>query len=103
MDFDLFATNLTDFDHLRRAIYSIVCLTKDWSIPDLGGDMVADVALRDAMNNIYFCLLRQTAAMIEQHWPAIVRVAKHLERRGVINDPAMLDDLIERGGRRATK
>jgi hypothetical protein len=41
----------------------------------------------------------KTAALVEQHWRAIERVAKHLERHGRIDDQTVLNDLIERAER----
>jgi hypothetical protein len=40
--------------------------------------------------------------LVDQHGPAIARVAKHLERHSCIPDQAMLDDLIARAERLAT-
>ena len=51
------------------------------------------------MTEAYVRLLQKTAALVEQHWPAIMRVGKHLERHGRINNQAELDDLIARAER----
>ena len=46
----------------------------------------------------YFRLVRKTAALVEQHWPAIERVAKYLEKYGRM-DHTTLVNLIERAKR----
>lgn len=103
--FDVMTDDSVDITNARQAIYKIVCLvTGAWPMPQDGViDVSVDAALQTAMTTVYDCVLQKTADLVDEYWPAIVRVAKHLERHGVINDPAMLDDLIERGGRRPAK
>jgi predicted nucleic acid-binding protein len=57
-------------------------------------EVVLDEATEKAAREIYTRLLRETVAMVDRHWSAIVRAAKHLERHGRINDQATLDNLI---------
>jgi hypothetical protein len=73
------------------AIYRMVCLMSGHTAP-----VSIDKAMEAQMYEIYLRLLRDTAALVEQLWPAIERVAKHLERHGRINDQRQLDELIER-------
>jgi hypothetical protein len=77
--------------HIRSAIYKIVCLKEGRRIPETGTFVEMDSA---AMLEVYSTLLQETAALVEQPWPAIKRVAKHLERHGAIDDQATLDELI---------
>jgi hypothetical protein len=102
--FDVMTDDSVDMTNARQAIYKIVCLvTRAWPMPQR--DVIAirvDAALQAAMTKVYDRVLQKTADLVDQYWPAIVCVAKYLERHGAINDQATLDDLIERGGRQAT-
>jgi hypothetical protein len=100
--FDLFTEHHdADTRIACSAIYNMVCLMSGQPVPQ-GPEQISvsiDDAMQEQMYDIYFRLLRDTAALVERHWPAIERVAKHLERRGRINDQNQLDELIERGER----
>jgi hypothetical protein len=54
-----------------------------------------DEPTQAAMRVVFDRLKRQTAALIEEHWPAITRVAKALERHDL--DQTGLDRLIKGG------
>jgi hypothetical protein len=102
--FDVMTDDSVDMTNARQAIYKIVRLVTRAS-PMPQRDVIAipvDAALQAAMTKVYDRVLQKTADLVDQYWPAIVCVAKYLERQGAINDQATLDDLIERGGRRAT-
>ena len=92
-----------DMTNARETIYKIVCLvTGAWPMPQDGVIAIPiDAVLQTAMTRVYDRVLPKTADLVDQYWPSILRVAKHLERHGAIDDQAMLDDLIERSGRRA--
>jgi hypothetical protein len=101
--FDVMTDDSVDMTNAREAIYKIVCLvTGAWPMPQ--GGVIAipiDAVLQTAMTRVYDRVLSKTADLVDQYWPSVLRVAKHLERHGAIDDQAMLDDLIERSGRRA--
>ncbi|WP_439400390.1 hypothetical protein ACRQ5Q_43415 (plasmid) [Bradyrhizobium sp. PMVTL-01] len=80
------------------AIYRMVCLKSGRPVSEGEIDDI-DSAMQQQIRDIYSRLLRESAALVEQHWPAIERVAKHLERHGRIDNQAQLDDLIERAER----
>ena len=84
---------------IRSAVYQIYCLMKNQ--PYEGGEVEINTAMQTAMMEIFLRLKRETAALVETHWLAIKRVAKHLERHGRIDDQATLDELIERAERMA--
>jgi hypothetical protein len=46
------------------------------------------------MAEVYKQVIDKAYALVNQHWRAILRVAKHLERHGDIHDQATLDSLI---------
>jgi hypothetical protein len=83
----------------RSAIYRIACLMSGQAVPEGPGSISANEVMLGQMYEIYFHLLRETAALVERHWPAIERVGKHLERHGRIDTQNQLDDLIERAER----
>ena len=72
---------------------------KGWPPPKAGTRVKLDAATQKAMNEVYSRLVRETAAIVEQHWAAITPVAKHLENHDRIDDQATLDQLIERAER----
>jgi hypothetical protein len=86
----------TDTLNARSAIYRMVCLMSGQAVPEGPGSHSADEVMLGRIQEIYFRLLRETAALVERHWPAIERVGKHLERHGRIDTQNQLDDLIER-------
>jgi hypothetical protein len=76
------------------AVYRIACLMAESPIPEGDAKVELDEATQNAMEEIYARLTREAAALVKQHWFAIVRAAKHLERHGRIEDQAALDNLI---------
>jgi hypothetical protein len=80
----------------RSAIYRIACLMSGQPVPESPTQVSPDEVMQGRMYDIYFRLRRETAALVERHWPAIERVAKHLERHGRIDDQSQLDDLLKR-------
>jgi len=48
------------------------------------------------MTEVYRRVIDRTYALVDENWPTILRVAKHLDRHGDITDQAALDRLIER-------
>jgi hypothetical protein len=87
-----------DTINTRSAIWRILCLLSSQSVPEGSGNIAVDPAMGKRVKELYFQLLQETAALVAQHWSAIARVAKHLERHDRI-DQTELDDLIERGER----
>jgi hypothetical protein len=83
----------------RSSIYRIACLMSGQPVPLGPVSISADQVVQGQMYQIYFRLRRETASLVERHWQAIERVAKHLERHGRIDDQRQLDDLIERAER----
>ena len=90
-----------DTINARSAIYQIACLTSGQPMPQGPGSMSADQVMVGQMYEIFFRLRRETVALVARHWPAIERVAKHLERHGRIDAQCQLDELIERAERMA--
>jgi len=88
-----------DTQEARSAICRMGCLMKGQPVPE--GKINLDEAAQELICQIYFRLLRETAELVERHWPAIERVGKHLERHGRIDTQNQLDDLIERAERMA--
>lgn len=82
--------------HIRDAVYKIVCLTDGKSFPEDDADIGIDAPTLSKMRTV-FARSQETAALVEQLWPAIERVAKVLERRDL--DQGDLDRLIAGGSR----
>jgi hypothetical protein len=78
----------------RSAIHKIVCLQSGRPFPEGGGSVTIDADMISAMTDVYNRIIDKSYALVDQHWRAILRVAKHLERHGEIKDQATLDDLI---------
>ena len=96
---DIITEPMADYQNARNAIYRVHCLMSGEPVPQDAVATPADDVLQSKINEIYFRLLRETAALVERHWPAIERVAKHLERHGSIDEQTELDDLIKRAER----
>lgn len=84
-----------DTINTRSILTMMVCLQTGQSLPDsgpitLGADTIS------AIHTIYCRVIDKSYALVVQHWRAVVRVAKHLERHGDIDDQATLDRLILR-------
>ena len=84
-----------DIQNFRSAAYRIICLQDGQPVPRGEFSVEADQALENKIWETYHRLMHKTAALVERHWPAIQRVAKHLERHDRIEDQATLDGLIE--------
>jgi len=86
-----------DTINARSFIYRMICLQQGRSIPR--GDFQVAVSLDETfqkdISQAYLRLIEQTTNLVEQHWLAIKRVAKHLERHDFL-DQDELDALIER-------
>jgi hypothetical protein len=98
-DFDRDVFHDTDDDDManaRSATYKIFCLGAERALP-AGENFTVEVdeAARAAMRDVFDRLRRQTGALVEQLWPAIVRVATALERRDL--GQTDLDRLIKGG------
>jgi hypothetical protein len=87
---ELFDDDDGDALNARSAIYKIVCFTEGRPVPEGNTFVGVDPG---PMQEVYSRLLRETTALVNQHWPAIARVAKHLERHSGL-DQAKLDELI---------
>ena len=98
--FDLLANDDADTTNAASAIYKIICLKTGWPLPQRDMRVSFDEGTVKMMDQEYLRLVQETATLVDQHWPAIERVAKHLERHGRIDTQAELDDLIERAERR---
>lgn len=88
-----------DTQNARSAIYRMICVRSGKAVPEGPGSISVDEVMVGQMYEVYFRLRQETAALVERHWTAIERVAKHLERHGRIDDQSQLDDLIERAER----
>jgi hypothetical protein len=86
----------TDTDNARIAIIKMICLKDGQPIPQ--GRVNIGPAMWGTIQDEYFRLVRKTAALVDQHWPAIERVAKYLEKYGHM-DHTTLVSLIERSKR----
>jgi hypothetical protein len=87
----------TDTANTRSAIYKMVCLQTGRPLVNAGDDEVTIGAdMIAAMTEVYNRVIDRSHALVDQDWHTIVRVAKHLERHGDIDDQATLDGLIER-------
>lgn len=87
----------SDTHSTRSCIYKIICLRAGKPVPD-SGEVRLDQAALQELYELYNSIVRKADDLVEQNWPAMVRVAKHLERHGDIDDQATLDSLIERAG-----
>jgi len=89
-----------DIGNAQRMVANIVLLLGGTAViegersPPLSGD-----DLRMAKGK-FDQLIQKTYALVDEHWPAIARVAKALESRNRVNQEE-LDQLIERAQRRA--
>jgi hypothetical protein len=90
------------FDHededcvrAASAIHQAQCLGRGEALPEQGTRFTLDPK---AMHEV----LVDVAALVDQYWPAIMRVAKHLERHDSI-DQAELDRLIDIAMRNAAR
>ena len=90
-----------DVLNTRSNIFHMIRLADDKPLPAPGVmiTITPDEATLKKFYAIRSRLLQTTAALVEQHWPAIERVGKHLERHRRIDDQVELDDLIARGER----
>ena len=77
-------------------IYSAECLRRGEAIPQEASLVKLDAQRVETLNK----LIAEVMTLIDQYWPAIRRVAKHLERHGKL-DQAELDRLIDIGMRNA--
>jgi hypothetical protein len=85
----------TDTINTRSAITKIVFTQAGRPFNDSGSITIDhDTAL--AMTEVYRRVIDRTYALVDENWPTILRVAKHLDRHGDIADQAALDRLIER-------
>jgi hypothetical protein len=96
--FDLIEDGDIDTDNARSAIYRIVCLKTGRPVPAATGAVSLDPTTRDRMYREYDRLVAETAALVDQCWPAIRRVAKRLERHDDVGQ-VELDRLIDIGMR----
>jgi hypothetical protein len=83
----------TDTDNSRIAIIKMICLKDGKPIPQ--GRVNIGPAMWGKIQNEYFRLVRKTAALVDQRWPAIKRVAEYLEKYGRM-DHTTLVNLIDR-------
>lgn len=91
--YDVLTDDMDDMQNARSAIYGIVCLKSGQRVPDGTFAVPADEDLQKKISDEHFRLEHETARLIEQHWPAIQLVAKHLEKHSPI-DQAEVDRLI---------
>ena len=100
--FDVFTDDDGDSLNARSSTMHIITL-EDRKSPPVGGSVKieTDETLQTRIYQIWFRLLRRTDALVVQHWLAIERVGKHLERHRRIDNQAELDDLIARAERLA--
>jgi hypothetical protein len=99
---DIITDTDDDIVNARSAIYRIVCLMIGQPVPRNNIEVEITQAMAGKMTDVYVRLLKVTATLIERHWAAIVRVGKHLERHGRVDNQAELDDLIARAERLAS-
>ena len=74
-----------------------------WSLPEGKANIPLDGDMAREFRAEYARIEEESAVLVEHHWPAIERVAKHLERHGRIDDQATIDDLIARAERHAAR
>ncbi|MCG2632849.1 hypothetical protein L6654_40380 [Bradyrhizobium sp. WYCCWR 13023] len=96
--FDLFEDGDGDTTNARSFVYRIVALKAGKSAPEQTVSLKLDRDTRRRMDEEYWRLLRETAALVERWWPAIRRVAKQLESHDDL-DEVELDRLIDVGMR----
>ncbi|WP_316203353.1 hypothetical protein [Bradyrhizobium sp. SZCCHNS3051] len=96
---DIITEPMADYQNARNAIFRITCLMSGQPVPQGAIAMRPDQTLQNSMNEVYFRLLHQAATLVERHWSAIERVAKHLERHSKLSNQGVLDELISRGER----
>src|SRR6267142_2682333 len=82
-----------DTNNARIAIIKMICLRDGRPIPQ--GRVNIGPAVWGKIQDEYFRLVRKTAALVDQHWPAIKRVAEYLEKYGRM-DHTTLVNLIDR-------
>ena len=95
--FDLLEDADADTINAKNAICCILLLKAGEPVPNEPGEVSVEL---ERMDEEYWRLIAETAALVDQYWPAIRRVAKHLERHDNI-DQAELDRLIDVGMRAA--
>lgn len=93
--YGLFEKNDGDMTNARSAILRMIFLRNGLSVSDNSEILEVEERMMDQMTRTYFGLVAEAAALVEEHWTAILRVAKHLESHSPI-DQAALDDLIAR-------
>jgi hypothetical protein len=82
-----------DNQNANDAIYRVVCLNAGRPLPDWEGSREVDKEDLDAMMAESGRLFAATIALVNEHWQAIARVAKALERHDRI-DQAEIDRLM---------
>jgi hypothetical protein len=82
-----------DMRNTRNAIYGAACLRAGTTAPRGNGEVKVDEAMQKEMRAVFARVKQETAALVAEHWPAIKRVAKALERHDCI-DQAEVDRLI---------
>jgi hypothetical protein len=90
----------TDTINTRSLIYKMVCLQTERPFPN--DESMATTIDREtmlAMHEVYLRVIDKAHALVDQNYRAIVRVAKHLERHGCVEDQTTLDSLIDRASR----
>jgi hypothetical protein len=92
-DADIVLVDEDDMRNAQSAIYKIVCLMNNKSFPSADAVVAIDEPTRAAMRVVFDRLKRQTAALVKEHWLAIRRVARVLERHDL--DQTELDRLIK--------
>ena len=88
--------------NIRSAIYKIICLTAGKQFPEGNAQVEMDEAMQKNIRAVFVRLENETAARVAEHWPAIKRVAKHLESHDS-TDQAEVDRLISFAERLAVR
>jgi hypothetical protein len=91
-----------DMLNIRSAIYKIICLTAGKQFPEGNAQVEMDEAMQKNIRAVFVRLENETAARVAEHWPAIKRVAKHLESHDS-TDQAEVDRLISFAERLAVR
>jgi hypothetical protein len=78
----LFEEGDDDITNARAGIYRMLCLEDGFWAPD--GQAPVNDAMMERMTRAYMKLVGKTDALVDEHWTAILRVAKHLERHSHI-------------------
>jgi hypothetical protein len=86
-------TDDQDMVNANSTIYRIVCMRAGRLFSDEPAEVVIDEDANEAMWTEFDQLQAEAGRLVAQHWRAIQRVAKTLERRDRI-DQAELDRLI---------